>query len=407
MTERREFFAEWLVPINSPPIRGGGIRLGGSRILELLPPAVTGAEKFLPPNSLILPGFVNAHTHLEFSDLKVPLGFPGIKMPAWIAEVLRYRQAQAKTGDLEILRESAIRQGMSESTKFGVAALADISTKPWLIDIYKGMKLHVVPLLEQLGLAPQSVVDRFRELETPWENARGPGRQPQAGLSPHAPYSLHPELLKSMISLGEQEDALVAMHLAESREELQFLETHSGAFAKFLIDRSLWDPTQPTCAIDQCLELLSGTTRGLIVHGNYLQTRQLDWIASFPELSLVYCPRTHDYFGHSRYPLEEILLREIRVVVGTDSRASNPDLDVLAELRMIAEKFPEVCHKTILRMGTEGAAKALGLESQFGALRAGTSPGVLAIEFIEPIGDDPVKTILTGKIKSRFWLDRD
>lgn len=406
MPTTQDFIADWILPISAPPIRHGLIRMAGARIVELRESRSEDQGIRLPPHAMIVPGFVNAHTHLEFSNLRTPLGRRGIGMSAWIRDVLRERARRAEIGDVAESRDRAILDGLAESERHGVSLLAEISIAPWDPAPYRDSRVASVLLLEQLGMREDTVESRKEELWSAWERIAGTNRGEQVGVSPHAPYSLHPRLFESIMSLAIQEDALVAMHLAESREEIQFLETGHGPFREFLTELNLFDPAQRLCSIDYCLDWLSRARRGLVIHGNYLRPKQLDWIASFPEMTIVYCPRTHDYFGHDDYPLAEMLKRGIRVAIGTDSRASNPDLDLLAELRMVAAKFPELSAATILEMGTARGAEALGLGDRFGVLRVGGEPGVLAIEFNEPIGDDPAAALLHGCVKSRYWLDR-
>ncbi len=402
----QDFIADWILPISEPPIRHGLIRMAGARIVEIRESRSGDKGIRLPQHAMIVPGFVNAHTHLEFSHLREPLGQRGLGMSAWIREVLRERARKAEIGEEVESRRRAISRGLDESERHGVALLADISVAPWDLAPYRESPLTSVPLLEQLGMREDMIESRQQELWSTWERITGTKRGEQVGLSPHAPYSLHPRLFESIMSLAIQEDALVAMHLAESREEIQFLETGHGPFREFLTELNLFDPAQRLCSIDYCLDWLSRARRSLIIHGNYLQPKQLDWISSFPEMSIVYCPRTHDYFGHEDYPLLEMLARGIHVAIGTDSRASNPDLDLLAELRMVAAKFPELSAATILEMGTVMGAEALGLGHRFGALRVGETPGVLVMELTDPLGDDPAAALLHGRVKSRYWLDR-
>ncbi len=100
-----------------------------------------------------------------------------------------------------------------------------------------------------------------------------------------------------------------------------------------------------------------------MIHGNYLQRPEWEFLAKHRErLTVVYCPRTFAYFGHRQYPLEEMLRHGVHVAIGTDSRASNPDLDLFAELKFIRQQHPEVGLETILRLGTRNGAKALGCE---------------------------------------------
>jgi cytosine/adenosine deaminase-related metal-dependent hydrolase len=152
------------------------------------------------------------------------------------------------------------------------------------------------------------------------------------------------------------------------------------------------------------LELLAGARRALVIHGNYLGSR--DWSllsAHRRRMTVVYCPRTHAYFGHAAYPLEELLAAGVSVAVGTDSRASNPDLDLLGELRFVRRRFPRLAPRTILELGTLRGAEALGRDADFGSITVGK----LARFALVPLGDeepsDVEEFLLDDSTGARAW----
>ncbi len=189
------------------------------------------------------------------------------------------------------------------------------------------------------------------------------------------------------------------MHLAESREELQLLATGNGpmrdmleqlgALALGMFARG----GQPR----DYLEILDSAHRSLVIHGNYLPRDDWDFLAQRAErMAVVYCPRTHHYFGHEPYPLVAMLGRGVRVVVGTDSRASNPDLNLWEELRYVARVHPQVTPAQILRMGTLDAAGALGCHEEVGSLEPGKRADLLILRIDHPRAADPCAALLTG-----------
>lgn len=133
----------------------------------------------------------------------------------------------------------------------------------------------------------------------------------------------------------------------------------------------MWDPTAiplGTRPLDY-LQLLAHTSRALVVHGNYLSEVERSFLATHADhMSLVYCPRTHARFGHPPYPLAELLAAGVRVALGTDSRASNPDLSVLSELRHAAQQHKSISPGVILFLGTLAGAHALGCEADCGSI---------------------------------------
>src|SRR5262249_8321392 len=144
----------------------------------------------------------------------------------------------------------------------------------------------------------------------------------------------------------------IATHLAETQAERELLRSHSGSFVSFLKDLNAWDPSGPVVEPEEIVSLLP---HGTFVHCNYL-----DRATPFtPGKGLVICPRTDAAFGHPHHPFPEMLRRGARVAIGTDSLASNPDLDILAEARFLRRQYPEVEPATLLRMLTLSGAEAL------------------------------------------------
>jgi len=190
------------------------------------------------------------------------------------------------------------------------------------------------------------------------------------------------------------------MHLAESKEELELLANHSGQLVETLKSLGAWKPEAVPLGrrpLDY-LRMLATAHRSLVIHGNYLASDEIDFLAAQRErVSLVYCPRTHAYFGHAFYPLAQMLAAGVRVAIGTDSRASNPDLRLLEELRHVARHHPAVSPEAILRMGTLAGAEALGIADEFGSI----TPGKRAVLAVVPVASDatsPLDAILSSAV---------
>ena len=157
----------------------------------------------------------------------------------------------------------------------------------------------------------------------------------------------------------------------------------------------MWDPMaiQLGCKPLDYLQVLAEAPRALIIHGNYLTDEEIGFLAKHRDhMSVVYCPRTHAFFAHDEYPLERMLEAGVRVALGTDSRASNPDLCLLEEMRQVARQFPELSLDTILQMGTIAGAEALGLADEAGTLTAGKLADLVAIPC--STHDEPLDAVL-------------
>ncbi len=359
------------------------------------------------PDSLLSAGLVNAHTHLEFSDLTEP--FPaGANFPQWIGSVIRHRRkiAEANTpAELVRLRRQSLQTGYIESHRAGVALIGDIVTRPWSPSDVNAADLSAPPFVTaapkpSAGRSPALVVraglsatdclphlvrspaivafpeiigldePRFVEAAQWAMELAGHENRPtpihQIGVSPHAPYSIHfPTAVRELASNAARR-AVTAMHIAESLDEREWLEYGTGPFRE--VFEKLGVPADsPRASIIEIVEWLTHRDRALLVHGNYLSEMETELVAN-SKLSIVYCPRTHQHFGHAEYPLRRYIDAGINVVLGTDSRSSNPDLDLWNEVVALRESHPWVSPKWAFSAVTERAAEALGCAAQFGTL---------------------------------------
>ena len=214
----------------------------------------------------------------------------------------------------------------------------------------------------------------------------------KVGLSPHAPYTVSPQLLQKLVSLAKERDLLVAMHVAESAEELELLKSGTGPFQELLDERSMWDAEaipRGSRPLDY-LRMLAEAPRSLVIHGNYLDRDEHEFLAANADrMSLVYCPRTHSYFRHPPYPLPQLLSSRIQVALGTDSRASNSDLDLLAEMQYVAREYPMIDPQIILRMGTLAGSEVLARDGDVGSITPGKLANLVAVSLAEDARGKP------------------
>jgi len=390
--QRRALRARWLLPIDRPPIAGGCVAIEGERIVEVGPAAETGQIEDLGDVAL-MPGLINAHTHLELSDAAQPIGKAGTPLPDWIWKVLELRN-ERKTA------KSPIAKGLRECIAAGVTTVADIVQPTASLDEFAKARVDVVAFLELIGLASDRIDERVacakQHIATPVIE----GKQLTLGLSPHAPYSVHPEVVRRVCDeVAHTSDRIVpvAMHVAESHEELQLLHDGTGPFRTLLEELGAWRADaigRGTRPLDY-LKLLASAPRALVIHGNYLDRTELEFVAARRDrMTLVYCPRTHAYFRHSPYPLAEAIALGVNVALGTDSRASSPDLNVLAEMRFVAAEHG-IAPERVFRMATANTADALGQENDIGTI----TPGKLANLTSIPLPSDtrdPYEAILTS-----------
>ncbi len=404
---QQTYRAAWVVPIEGEPICDGIVSVD-QNIVTAVEPFHTGREyvNLIDIGDVaIIPGLINAHTHLEFSHLAKPLGQPGMRFTDWIRLVMKSRY---DSNDAHVKRNT-VRRGLRESWQSGTWMLGEIATAPIAIEDYFGGeqlsaserlcagenteidRISKVVFHEQLGRSSdqfdekRAAVASFTEAAQSINATQSSPSSFHAGISPHAPYSVHPQLLKRLCDTANEGNAAlpVAMHIAETKAERELLDSQSGEFVSMLKDFGVWNEStfQPPTSILDILKTLAKVQRSLIIHGNYLNEEEIDFIAQHSEkMSVVYCPRTHSYFGHEKHPLDRLIDAGINVAIGTDSRASNPDLNLLAELKCIAESFPQFSTTEILKMGTLNGAQALGVESTFGTIQVGRIAALTTIK---------------------------
>ena len=383
--------ARYVFPVGQPPVPDGIVTVEGPNIV-----AVGKDSSAVKPidlgNMAILPGLVNAHTHLEFSDLTQPLGTPGMRLPDWISLVLQFRHARTAVD----AKATAVGRGLAECLRAGTTTLGEIATTGWPSYIFSQQPLDCTVFFELIGLQEHRLLDLAREATGHIHDSETGLSGWRPGLSPHAPYTARPELVSRAAKWCTSSAVPVAMHLAESPEELQLLRSGDGPFLTLLEELDAWDPAAIPVGsrpLDY-LRLLASAPRALVVHGNYLDDAEIQFAAVHADhLSVVYCPRSHAYFEHCPYPLARMIDAGVNVALGTDSRASNPDLSILSEMRHIARQRSDIRPEVILRMGTICGARSLGLEREIGELAAGKRADLVMVPLPEQDSVDPYELL--------------
>jgi cytosine/adenosine deaminase-related metal-dependent hydrolase len=376
--------ARVVFPVDRPPIEHGFVTIEGQRIVGVGTEAAA-MEVIDLVSVALLPALVNAHTHLEFSHLEQPLGKPGISLPEWIRLVIAERARGDRPADGPL-------SGLVESLRLGVTTIGNISTGT---PAAPSVAMCTTHFHEVIGFSRARAESAMNALVEQIGDHRPGGLSVstaallgiQYGISPHSPYTVSPVLLTELVLHAQQHNMPMAMHVAESKEELELLRNGTGPFQELLEERGMWDDEaipRGSRPLDY-LRMLAEAPRALVIHGNYLDDEERFFLAANSEdLSLIHCPRTHSYFFHPTFPLPQLLASGVQVALGTDSRASTPDLDLLAEMRHVARLHPQIHPQEILRLGTLAGAQALGRADEVGSITPGKLANLVAI----PIPDD-------------------
>ena len=375
--DRLTLRCRWLVTMAGPPLDNAWLVIERGRIAAVgrrAPPGPAGQTIDLD-DAIVLPGLVNAHTHLEFSELSQPLDTGG-GLPAWITRVVAERQARLAGSEAGAGADAAFRRGLAESAAAGVTPIGEIATPVRGTGVGPaacGPRPAVRIFREGLGLRPHAAETVPRAVAADLDRLAGAGIA--TGVSPHAPYSVAAPLGRRLLAEAHRRRLPVAMHLLESVEEEELLATGGGPFRSLLEEFGAWDSAAPPTLLSpaEWIGRLARATRGIVVHATHIRRDEaaLARLARHRDrLAVAVCPRTTQAISGILPPLTILREAGLRVAIGTDSRASNPDLSILAECRTLVAaglSSPEEA----LCMATVHGAWALAMEHRAGRIAAG------------------------------------
>ncbi|MSR53656.1 MAG: amidohydrolase [Gemmataceae bacterium] len=377
-SEEQVLSARWVFSATDVPLSRGTVTVRGDRIVSVDPEGMRTADIDFG-NAAIIPGLVNAHTHLDLCGMvgAVP---PGPDFVGWLRHVVAHRHTRrAEQTALDI------RTGLQESLRFGTTLIGDIASGGMSWAALASSPIWAVCFREVLGLPSGRVNASWTDLGN-WVNEHPDTPTCRAGVSPHSPYSVHRALIEAAARLWP-----VCIHLAESPAELELLESKTGPFVPFLKELGVWDPAGLAPSVDWVAWKASRAPTALLAHGNYLSPQARIYSNS----TVVYCPRTHAAFGHPEHPWRELQARGVRIALGTDALASNPDLDILAEARFLHAEMPELPGQDLLRMATINGAESLGFGDRTGSLTPGKSADLVVVPIPEVEQADPHRLLFS------------
>jgi aminodeoxyfutalosine deaminase len=342
-------------------------------------------------SAIILPGLINAHAHLELTRMRKlpgPDSFTG-----WLSMLMSERQKW--TGD-DFLASAAA--GARLSLASGVTLVGDISASGFGAQSLRQHKLRKVIFEEITALLPEKADQAVADLQARI-SATEPDSLLTCGASPHAPYSVSAPIFAAVAHMARRRGIRLTTHVAETAGEVEFLIHGSGEFRDFLSRLGVlpdgWRPPGiPPVPYLESLGVLDQPA--LLAHGNYLDRDSMARIMN-RSCSVVYCPRSHAYFGFDPHPVRQLLDMGINVALGTDSLASNDSLSILDEMRFLFRIRPDLKCDEILRMATLNGAVALDFGGVLGRLRRGYWADMTVLRLPETFSDrNVVAQILEG-----------
>jgi cytosine/adenosine deaminase-related metal-dependent hydrolase len=384
--------AAWVLPIAARPIRDGWVAVERGRVVAIGGPEARprdGRPADVPYNVAILPGLVNAHTHLELSWMagRVP---PSDSMGLWIRALMALRRGDPPP---EHVQRQAAAAAVANARALGTVAFGDIGNTLIAADALADAGAPAVLFHELIGFGAGDARACAREgAERVIQAVRPPVN---AGLAPHAPYSVSPDLFRAVADEAAANRLRSSVHVAESREEVEFLMTGRGEIAETLKHLGAWNDAWSAPGVDPAnyLDGLGVLRPGLlVVHATQLAPRALARLAD-RGCVIVSCPRSNRWVGVGDPPLDAFYASGAAVAIGTDSLASAPDLDMFAELAA-ARALSRVPAARLLESATRRGAEALGFGQDLGTIEPGKRADLLAVAV--PAGVEDVEEYLVS-----------
>ena len=393
----RVFEADWVCPVSSPPIRNGRLSVDAGVISSASAPASSNdAIRF--PGCAIIPGFVNAHTHLELTILR---GFlDDLPFTEWIPRLTRAKYESLSRGEMLV----SAQLGAVEMLRAGVTCVGEVMDLGTGWEAMREFGLQGIAYQEVFGPAENQVdealaglkrkIERYRQEET--ETLR-------AGVSPHAPYTVSAKLYRATNEYAEREKLRLTTHIAESNDEGMFVRSGTGIFAERWRTRGIPVESRgcsPLAYIDG-LGLLRPDT--LLIHAIDLDETDIDRIRQHRP-ALVHCPKSNAKLAHDIARISDIQHLGIPIGLGTDSVASNNVVDMFEEMRMAifqqrtrTQKLDSLDAHTVFRMATLDGAECLGLADRLGSLDPGKRADFVVVELKDPAMQpvyDPIEAMV-------------
>ncbi len=385
--------ADYIFPISSPPVKNGCVVVDRSGIIvEVLDKA---AQKDLPEdipvegyNGIICPGFVNAHCHLELSHLKGKIEKEK-GLPNFIKEIVPKRKASHE------VTSEAITKAEDEMIANGIVAVGDICNTPDTIQQKKDGRLKYYNFIEVFDLNANRADEAFEKGKALYSEFKKAGLK--SSIAPHAPYTVSSKLLKHIYSHAYADDSVICIHNQETESENEMFRQKAGELIETLSSfgdaYSNWQKTGFN-SLASSLVHLPKCNPILLVHNTYSKKEDINWAQLYSMMTWwCFCPKANLYIENRLPDFHLFIDQSCKMVVGTDSLASNDSLSILEELKTICINLkPQTSDLEHLNMlltwATLNGARLLGFHKELGSIEKGKKPGINLITHIhkEPLG---------------------
>ncbi len=401
------YCARWVLPISSPAIADGAIAVEGQQIVSVGTRENLAGQFPLATvqdcrESAIIPGLVNAHSHLELTAMRGFLEDEELNFFAWLRKLTTARLERMTSDDLYV----SAAWGACEAARSGVTCFADASSSA--VESMKALRdvgLRGIVFQESFGPDPRLAQENFEKLKATVARLREQETTLlTCGVSPHAPYSVCGSQLEMISRFALDENLPLMMHAAETEMEVSLIRDGRGPFADGLRNRNIEWQAPGVSPIQYLNDHGVLQTRPLLAHCVHVDETDIDKLKQ-TEARVAHCPKSNAKLGHGFAPLGKLLDHGIDLGLGSDSVASNNTCDLLEEARFallisrsaVTANVPRLNSDEMLRIATIGGARAVGLEDQVGELRAGLQAdfAVVSLEGVHQVPlYDPAATLI-------------
>lgn len=366
-------------------IQGGLISASGRWDDDCVPALPPDTPILDMGSTTLLPGLINAHSHLDYSSMRFAICRPK-SFTNWVQKLNSIKRQLDPAMCLD-----AIRRGFEEALAFGTTAICTMEAFPELMPHVPPPPIRTWWCYEMIDVrhrnTPEEVVEGALRFFSDWRDPLS-----QSGLNPHAPYTASAPLFQLAAECGNKLNLLLTTHVAESSEEWDMFNQASGPLHEFLssIGRPMDDCGNRT-PFQKWFEN-HGNQRWLLAHMNQLSDRDLEHLALFPantRPTVVHCPGSHRYFDHPRFPYNELRARGIPVCLGTDSLASTDSLSLFSEMRSASRTLTQDPNE-LLRMVTRIPGDILAPNTSLGTVRPNAPADLIAL----PLSADSARAIV-------------
>jgi aminodeoxyfutalosine deaminase len=380
----RKIAATYIFPGNGKPVKNGILVCeNDGTVIEIIDSSgdmkeQAGLEYY---SGILVPGFVNAHCHLELSHLKglIP---ENAGMEGFLKEINRLRKENFENA-VEIYRKADRKMWYN-----GIVAVGDISNTTATIQVKINSKIKYHTFVESFGFHPARAEKSFSIAEMVQSEFN------QAGLItsivPHSSYSVSEPLFQKIVETALHEKSILTIHNQESKAEADFFSERKGPIAEHFrdnldIDISHWKPAGKS-SLEFLLQFITAENQLLLIHNTFSGKADIELVKSRRSIGNTYfvlCPLSNLYIENQLPPVELFQHENLNICIGTDSLASNHQLSVLAEMLVLQQNFPEIKLEELIKWACFNGARALKMDAQLGSFEKGKKPGVNLISGID------------------------